>query len=79
MPLLLYMTTVLPWIGGNLTNSPYARLVAGLNLDPRASGEMVRWGHDSDWSEIRFVSWGWGAAVGTQKGRIIMGMGFWAD
>src|SRR5437016_1660047 len=45
------------WIGGELTNSVYARLV-GVGLAQRASREMVRWGNDSDWKEIHFVSWG---------------------
>jgi hypothetical protein len=45
------------WIGGNLTNSVYARIVHG-DLIQRAATEMVRWGSDSDWKEIRFVSWG---------------------
>ena len=50
------------WIGGDLTNSGYARLVAP-GLAQRASREMVRWGNDSDWREIRFVSWDKAAGV----------------
>jgi ABC-type transport system involved in multi-copper enzyme maturation permease subunit len=45
------------WIGGNLTNSAYARVVPE-GLAQRAATEMVRWGSDSDWKVIRFVSWG---------------------
>jgi len=45
------------WIGGDLTNSAYARLI-GFGQAQRAGGEMVRWGNDSDWREVRFVSWG---------------------
>ena len=50
------------WIGGDLTNSPYARL-AGVDQVRRATYEMVRWGSDSDWKQIRFVSWGQAVAI----------------
>ena len=52
------------WIGGDLTNSVYLRLL-GVDLAERATKEMVRWGHDSDWKEIRFVAWG--KAVGIKR------------
>lgn len=45
------------WLGGDLRDSSYARLVS-FEEAGRASSEMVRWGHDSDWREIHFVSWG---------------------
>jgi hypothetical protein len=58
------------WIGGDLTNSVYARLIGlGLALPPRAANEMVQWGNDSDWKEIRFVSWG--KAVGIKRDRTL--------
>lgn len=44
------------WIGGVATNSAYVRLI-GVPLAIH-SGEMVRWGNDSDWRRIRFVGWG---------------------
>jgi len=52
------------WLGGSLTNSAYARLIREGEA-PRASREMVRWGNDSDWREVRFV--GWGKAVGVKR------------
>lgn len=52
------------WIGGDLTNSAYARLI-GEGEAPLASREMIRWGNDSDWREVRFV--GWGKAVGVKR------------
>lgn len=50
------------WIGGDLTNSVYTRLVDPGRV-PMARREMVRWGRDSDWRQIRFVSWGKAAGV----------------
>ncbi len=52
------------WIGGNLTNSVYTRLI-GAGQARLAQNEMVRWGNDSDWKEIQFV--GWGEAVGIKR------------
>ena len=52
------------WLGCDLTNSSYSRLV-GPELIQRASREMVRWRTDSDWKEIHWV--GWGKAVGIKR------------
>jgi hypothetical protein len=56
------------WVGGALTNSVFARIIRP-ELMQRAGNEMVRWGDDSDWKEIRFVSWG--KAVGIKRDRTL--------
>src|SRR5579883_2245727 len=44
------------WIGGDLTNSVFAQVIGGSEAR-RAGTEMVRWGADSDWREIRLLPW----------------------
>lgn len=52
------------WLGGDLRNSIFARLVS-FEEAQRASSEMVRWGHDSDWREVHFIAPG--KAVGIKR------------
>ncbi|HTL16972.1 MAG TPA: hypothetical protein VL793_07035, partial [Patescibacteria group bacterium] len=47
------------WLGCDSSNSQYARLT---HLQPKR-GEMVRWGNDSDWKEIHWVSWNKAVAI----------------
>lgn len=52
------------WLGGDITNVSWARLIAPEQAH-RAAMEMVRWGNDSDWSQVQFA--GWGEAVGVKR------------